>query len=48
MFIFDANKTESENKKITNKKNKTIAETDREKLDKKFSKTSKNDEKKLN
>ena len=48
MTSIDANKTESENKKITNKKNKTIAEADREKLDKKFSKTSKNDEKKLN
>ena len=34
-----------ENKKSINKKNKTVAEVDREKLEKKFSK---NDEKKLN
>ncbi len=43
----ELNKTEIEieTKKSTNKNNKTIAETDREKLDKKFSKTQ---EKKLN
>ena len=55
--IFDAkkftvsseiNKTEVENKKGSNKKNKTLAEVDREKLEKKFSKTSKKNDKKLN
>ena len=41
-------KTEAENKKTSNKKNKTVAEIDREKLEKKFSKTSKIEDKKLN
>ena len=44
----ETNKTEVENKKGSNKKNKTLAEVDREKLEKKFSKTSKKDDKKLN
>ena len=44
----ETNKTEFENKKTSNKKNKTVAEVDREKLEKKFSKTSKNADKKLN
>ena len=44
----DTKKTEVENKRTSNKKDKTVAEIDREKLDKKFSKTSKIDDKKLN
>ena len=44
----DNKKTEIENKKTPNKKSKTVAEVDREKLEKKFSKTSKDEEKKLN
>ena len=44
----DTKKTEAENKRTSNKKDKTVAEVDREKLDKKFSKTSKIDDKKLN
>ena len=38
-------KKNDKNKKTSNKKNKTVAEIDREKLDKKFSKTSKKEEK---
>ena len=48
MTSVDTKKTEIENKKTSNKKSKTVAEADREKLDKKFSKTSKNEDKKLN
>ncbi len=44
----DVNKVENENTKTSNKKSKTVAEADREKLDKKFSKTSRNGDKKLN
>ncbi len=45
----DLKKTEEEfETKKSNKKDKTVAEADREKLDKKFSKSSKNQEKKLN
>ena len=39
---------ETENKKSPNKKSKTVAESDREKLEKKFSKSSKPQKKKLN
>ena len=48
MTSVDTKKTEIENKKTSNKKSKTVAEADREKLDKKFSKTLKNEDKKLN
>ena len=48
MISVDTKKTEIENKKTSNKKSKTVAEADREKLDKKFSKTLKNEDKKLN
>ncbi len=44
----DTKNKEIENIKASNKKSKTVAEVDREKLDKKFSKTSKNEDKKLN
>ena len=44
----DTNKTETDKKKISNKKSKTVAQVDREKLDKKFSISSKNEDKKLN
>ncbi len=44
----DVSKTEPENNKTSNKKNKTVAEIDREKLEKKFSKSSKKEDKKLN
>ena len=44
----DTKNKEIENIKTSNKKSKTVAEVDREKLDKKFSKTSKNEDKKLN
>ncbi len=43
----ETKKNEDENKKTSNKKSKTVAEVDREKLDKKFSKTLKKEEKKL-
>ena len=33
----DSNKIDVENKKTSNKKNKTVVEVDREKLEKKFS-----------
>ena len=45
MTSVDTKKTEIENKKTSNKKSKTVAEADREKLDKKFSKE---DKEKLN
>ena len=48
MISVDTKKTEIENKKTSNIKSKTVAEADREKLDKKFSKTLKNEDKKLN
>ena len=44
----DSNKIDVENKKTSNKKNKTVVEVDREKLEKKFSKSSKKEDKKLN
>ena len=44
----DVSKTEPENNKTSDKKNKTVAEIDREKLEKKFSKSSKKEDKNLN
>ena len=48
VLLNETKETETNNKKSSNKKNKTIAEVDREKLEKKFIKDSKSQEKKLN